>query len=618
MLLYDGGHRATRRPMMTASYMIFASVFDFCLTPFFGFTAAVAALQRANGGSGAWDWGTRWNLHNTLPSLVKALLVISIVSAALHLCGFGIDVYLAVIFRRAGQLPPDMNPLDDTGLDGLYEQVNGKLTARPSRRSRTAVTEKFLSGSTLAASDDGDSERVDQREELLAKAQSIGVPVQYMPGAAHGRQPSWMDTGNDGRFYSRHKSQHHAHRPSQATSSRSRSRPNSKDQSRPSSRAAPLQHSHARGDSRTTLPSQQRRGDERIGRTTVSRSGARRNWRSKSRPRSGSTLVGDATSDGVSDANGNWTAFYNEEDGNDDGGNNGGASRMGTVIHRPQRQRLYPATEPEFSNSGTVVRRPPSHRLYADDADVDGQNAPSMFVFERDLGDMQPGRLVDYTERDGYDDDGIGDLDGIHGQNNDNGHLKLRPPTPFNPLQMNPPTPQPTPSPRPQLAREDGEGHYAGSHYANASVDADTNADASADADEDADGSDSNNGYGRSIWGRLGRKAKYSSLRPTPLENRRVRRPSEADGTSPGDHLGDRQGRVISNSGADGALGLGLGFGGFGGRRREVSGKMAEEGRADGGSGNRERPAMDQETDMPRRIASREVKAPGWTRWRGM
>ena len=67
----------------------------------------------------------------------ESLFLLSVVNGGLHLISFGISVWLATIFREIRRLPPDLNPLEDN------------LTARPHKRNKSELTEKYLSQSSF-------------------------------------------------------------------------------------------------------------------------------------------------------------------------------------------------------------------------------------------------------------------------------------------------------------------------------------------------------------------------------------------------------------------------------------------------------------------------------------
>ncbi|KAJ5651420.1 uncharacterized protein N7484_005143 [Penicillium longicatenatum] len=126
----------TRPPASQASYGVFAGTLDAGLIPFYVFTAYVAHADYAND---AYSWGTLFKDSEITLDIVEATFICALVNTGLHLISFCLSIFLAVIFRKISHLPPDMNPLEDN------------LTARPRRsfRKEIDVDEKHMSSSTL-------------------------------------------------------------------------------------------------------------------------------------------------------------------------------------------------------------------------------------------------------------------------------------------------------------------------------------------------------------------------------------------------------------------------------------------------------------------------------------
>lgn len=115
--------------------MLFASTFDIGLIPFYVFAAYIAYTEYANH---AYNWGTMLGDSSGIPHVIANILfILSIVNGALHAISFGISMFLGTIFRQITRLPPDLNPLEDN------------LTARPHKRSKSELAEKHNSHSTL-------------------------------------------------------------------------------------------------------------------------------------------------------------------------------------------------------------------------------------------------------------------------------------------------------------------------------------------------------------------------------------------------------------------------------------------------------------------------------------
>lgn len=124
----------TRPPGSQASYMVFAATVDLGLIPFYIFSAYIAEGQYTDG---SYNWETLLGTGDVTQKIAQTIFLLSIINGGLHAVSFGISVSLAVIFRQIGQLPPDLNPLEDN------------LTSRPHKRNKSELTEKYLSQGSM-------------------------------------------------------------------------------------------------------------------------------------------------------------------------------------------------------------------------------------------------------------------------------------------------------------------------------------------------------------------------------------------------------------------------------------------------------------------------------------
>lgn len=215
--------------------MLFAASLDAGLIPFYAFTAFAANRQYTES---AYNWGTLFNNAQITENIAHVLFLISTVCGALHVVSFVISVYLATVFRQIAKLPPDMNPLEDN------------LTARPHKRSKSEVSEKYRSVSTLDSLDA--NSRATVEDPLMGEPRTIPF--------MHTRQNS-----------------------SDTTPGQQQSAQTSSDEKRASGTSI---HSHRL--SRSDLPSQQRRLYEQSNqsKSSLTRSSAHRSRNPSSRPTS--------------------------------------------------------------------------------------------------------------------------------------------------------------------------------------------------------------------------------------------------------------------------------------------------------------------------------------------
>ncbi|KAL5340778.1 hypothetical protein BJX70DRAFT_94169 [Aspergillus crustosus] len=125
----------TRPPGSQASYMLFASTLDLGLVPFYAF-AAYLGYREYNADTYSWQTLLSTDV-DVITIIAKATFYLSVVNGGLHLISLGISALLFNIFRQIAHLPPDLNPLEDN------------LTARSHKRTKSEIAEKHASSSTL-------------------------------------------------------------------------------------------------------------------------------------------------------------------------------------------------------------------------------------------------------------------------------------------------------------------------------------------------------------------------------------------------------------------------------------------------------------------------------------
>ena len=137
---------ASRPSGSTASYMVFAALTDTGLLPFLFFSALMAHSDYT---SNAYGWGTLFGSSGAAYKTIYAFYLISVVEGSLTVASLILGIYLAILFRKISKLPPDMNPLE------------ANLTARPHKRNKSELTEKHMSGSTASLTNNRVSKTAD-------------------------------------------------------------------------------------------------------------------------------------------------------------------------------------------------------------------------------------------------------------------------------------------------------------------------------------------------------------------------------------------------------------------------------------------------------------------------
>ncbi|KAK2855594.1 hypothetical protein FQN49_005036 [Arthroderma sp. PD_2] len=549
----------------TASYMLFAAVLDAGLIPFFVFTALISRTEHE---SKSYKWKTLFGEEEITEKIVYATVLIAVTLAGLHIASLIMDIYLAVVFRKITKLPPDMNPLEEN------------LTSRRHKRTKSEIAEKHPSQSTIASSE------TDPYKTLLPSTRTVPF--------AHTRNNSSVTTAaSQFQKYGDDRSSYYS------------------------------AQSHRL--SRSDLPSQQMRQYEETSRpkTPIARTTARGRGNGSSRPQSAvfhtppstaqaqqlSADVQTREPSGVSSMGDNWEAYPSNPPSPELHAREVSPIGSPGIVDQQDKQAIW---DDDFEDDGLnqrsgTVRR---HRgVYAAVDDEDDEDDEAM------LDPNEPANMYGYQQSQGERYYAKGNAEKF----NDNSKLEV------NPLGMNPPTPRP-------FEMEATTQQPAGSDVRQMAL------------------SDLPNPSTTPVKGTPGSKARsYGELAqntPSPGSNKKLssrwRRKSgrssayeslRADNDDSDGNLEarvgrgetDRNGRVVSNTGIDLGPDLGSGSPGYGnylaglgvGRRREVSGKVAEEGR--GGD-----LVQDESESSPSKnkghglSKSKEIKAAGWARWKGL
>jgi hypothetical protein len=535
---------------------------DAGLVPFYAFTSFVAYKEFHDG---YYNWGTLFNDENIQHYIVESLFYASAGVGGLHLISLMISVYLAIVFRQITKLPPDMNPLEDN------------LTARPSTRrskvSKSELTErKHMSTSTV------DSAYFSVKSHLDDVTNDIPQPIPFM----HTRQQSSTSLADPKRT------------------------------------------------SRTPLHSNQQLGQARVYNgdsqpTSPSRTAAQGFQKSPSRPRS---IFEDApvlrpTSSGLTPSNLRWSSPVPSE-----------ASANWVSYESPADEDVIirESKPPSRSKNGTPFP------VYNGVSDWLGP-VPKFGRVESGIPHKEArGQYAALETNDGYDNDVHFDINKNNLEEDITEYLNRA----LDPLRMNPPTPQP---------KEDAENTNGGSRPSSlrravlgeipdVSAVRNTNITDSAiavDTELPPSKPSKLKTFGSlRLWGSKSDKTTYASVKeneasdnesdnenetsqPAKLRTPK-RRTTQNTLTS---KEADRKGRVVSNSGIDlgsafhtgmdseqyseyiSALGVG--------RRRDVSGKIAEEGRG----GIVEVAEISEVPSTPEKKQN-ATRAAGWARFAGL
>lgn len=563
----------TRSPASQAAYGLFASTLDLGLIPFYVFTAYIAHREYTED---AYHWGNLFGFSAVTTPIAEATFICALANAGLHVISLALSIFLAVTFRKISRLPPDMNPLEDN------------LTARPkSSREQTNVNEKHMSSSTLNSNlEDPPIGPPRSVPFMHTRGQSMGVD-------SHRESAELMDEKRQSQV------------------------PVQLPQLPPSGPSGPDMLFHQRDDQPYDMASQtpapEYRNVVKQLPDFVEPSTHERHLTSRSAERLNT----------VSPLSDNWAAYSDRSpspmsDVQNQNGQNGTILRHSSSVYSRRTDATGASTGSGYGyrdlfaygqrsapSIGSVIHEDTRgeyaslamHEFYGNDEDIDNN--------EQDLGDQRFNIAPDPAEHDH-------DID-------DEPSNRL----PFNPLMLNPPTPQPAIPEQP----EDTDPVRRSALGDNPNLS--NNQKAHVFVPHDDPGSPPTKSHFRGDGHeQLTRKpAMLSRKRSKKLSAYQSLKKDDSDDEGAGMAEGDRKGRVVSNSGADAprtglVSGVGASLSSYGsyiaglgvGRRRDVSGKVAEEGR--GGKEPEARPSPSPRQNQKQ--GPEPIRAAGWARFAGL
>ncbi|KAI9886670.1 MAG: NADPH-adrenodoxin reductase [Watsoniomyces obsoletus] len=517
-----------RTPTSTASYMLFASGLDAVFLPFYVFIALTSNTQYTRP-IGKMLWKSVFDDKIADRKIVRAVFLFGVVNGSLHLISLLVSIFLALVFRKIARLPPDMNPLEDN-LTSRHKRTKSEMMDKRSSQASTTTTASTTGGSGL-----GHAHHHSQSQEPLISTPRRSVPFMHTRDSFGGGGGS-----------------------------------SNKHQSSPSAR-------NSRADLPSQLQQQQLESRVRLSRSSPGVGGMKRASydaavaaAAENNNKNNKNISTPKRSSRTSLVNDNWYTYFNHSEPVV----NENLARAGTVIIRDnENEEMDMSVQPMIHSHDDNQQNGRRYSFDDDeDDDVEGEN---VHVFERNEEETN----FYHHESDDGDFHHHHDHEEEEEHEQENHHLS----SPFNhtmmiphPLESNPPTPPPG---RHAIHRGSSIALHDGSsnrHHHHPNI---------ASKPGPRPGSTSNSpGFP---------KAKlYGDLKPqTPpvmmtrmVSGKYVDVPLTTNGG----------GRVVSNSGADfeySHLAAGSGTGGVGSvmgsssmmRTRDVSGKVAEEGRGDGG-----------------------------------
>lgn len=203
----------------SASYMVFAAMIDAGLLPFLAFSAFMAYNEHT---TGAYGWDTLFGVPLTTWYIVYCTFILCVVEGGLLLVSLVLGIYLAILFRKIAKLPPDMNPLEPN------------LTARPHKRNKSELTisDKHMSRTSLVSNNRMSS----TADPLITPGRRVPFMHTRTDSADNSPRNSRMDVTRPESMYQQ---SNHSFRGSYVPIDKSLPSPPSRPSSRPQSAMAP-------------------------------------------------------------------------------------------------------------------------------------------------------------------------------------------------------------------------------------------------------------------------------------------------------------------------------------------------------------------------------------------
>jgi hypothetical protein len=150
--------RASSRPAASsASYHFFALIADVAFIPFYVYTLLLSRRNADMEAGTIGRWRTMFPTDDETNKILLTTWLTALTAAAIHLVSLFIDMYLVLVFRNISSLPPDMNPLEDN----LTSRKKSKHKHKNSSISAMTDEKRFSAGSTIGG------QRYSQSDPLL-------------------------------------------------------------------------------------------------------------------------------------------------------------------------------------------------------------------------------------------------------------------------------------------------------------------------------------------------------------------------------------------------------------------------------------------------------------------
>lgn len=133
---------------------------DTGLIPFYVFIAIMAQSKYVQSPGTDLRWTSLFATDDATTTLLLATNLVATSLTALHVVSDCLDLYLVLVFRKIANLPPDMNPLEDnltSRRKSKHKQKNSSVSAIMSEKRISNMTESTVSPSRASHISQGDS-----------------------------------------------------------------------------------------------------------------------------------------------------------------------------------------------------------------------------------------------------------------------------------------------------------------------------------------------------------------------------------------------------------------------------------------------------------------------------
>ena len=139
--------------MSSASYHMFAIFMDVGVIPFYVFIGIFANNNLLMDPKEEQRWTSYFTGDGQTGTLLSFTFIGALVVAGLHAVSTVLDLWLVILFRKIAKLPPDLNPLEDNLTSRQSSKHKYKNSEATLTESVDEKNQKYLSGSTLNGDD---------------------------------------------------------------------------------------------------------------------------------------------------------------------------------------------------------------------------------------------------------------------------------------------------------------------------------------------------------------------------------------------------------------------------------------------------------------------------------